>query len=166
MLPRKFKPEGRALPAWLNALIGPVSFDFVAPHPLEEVLRVLKTQPQSRLGRIDPTPVDADTFAFSMKKRESRYTTLEGHGYFKRWDRNTTHVTGRLNVTSNQYWLFLMMAFFVVLLLFVELETPVWLILLLFDLVMWGYTRQHLHEVAHLIERTLDVDLSDDDSVK
>ena len=198
MLPRKSKPEGRALPAWLTAFVGPLHLDFVAPYPLEETTRLLKAQKHigfrqlaasypvevaerllhgephpglPRLGgslsvRVNLARVDADTFAFSVKKYGSLYATTEAHGHLKRWDQGTTHVTGRVNATPYQYWVYLPIVFFTTMCCMVLTLRYWWIMLLLFSGIMmisWVVMRYNRYDVAHLIEQALDADLSEDD---
>ena len=171
MLLNKSKSEDRDLPVWLDDLVGPLYLDFVAPYPLEEALRLLKAQEQRGFFRlrkvlVDLTPVDADTFAFYVKKYGNKYATIEARGYLKRWDRKTTHVTGRVNASAYQYLAYLFVALFAVVFIYVALEELWWFILLFTGIMVvnWALMRRNRYDVAHLIEQTLDADLSEDDN--
>ena len=172
MLLNKSKSEDRELPVWLDDLVGPLYLDFVAPYPLEEALRLLKAQEQRGFFRrrkvlVDLTPVDDDTFAFYVKKYGSKYATIEARGYLKRWDRKTTHVTGRVNASAYQYWVYLPLAFFTTIFIVVAYEFLWWFALLFIGVMImnWAFMRSNRYDVARLIERTLDADYSADDDV-
>lgn len=100
---KKNKPSDSALPDWLEALVGPLYLDFVAPFPLEETLRRIKAEEQLgffryRKVRVDLITHDADTFGFKIKKWGNKYAETEARGYLKRWGKNSTLVTGQVNL--------------------------------------------------------------------
>ena len=171
MLLNKSKSEDRALPEWLDFLVGPLYLDFVAPYPLEEALDLLQAQERHGFFRyrkvwVELTPVDADTFAFYVKKYGNKYATTEAHGYLKRWDRKTTHVTGRVNVVAYQYLVYLFFVLFGAVFIYVGLEIMWWFPLLFMGIMAmsWAMMRHNRYDVAGLIEQTLDADLGDDDN--
>ncbi|MBZ0300068.1 MAG: hypothetical protein K8J31_10020 [Anaerolineae bacterium] len=165
----KNKPEDRALPDWLDALVGPLYLDFVASYPLEEALRRIKAEEQLgffrlRKVRVDLIPHDADTFGFTVRKWGNKYSTTEAHGYLKRWGERTTHVTARVNLALYNYLLILPA---LVVFGFFYLSVFRWMGLFLVVLVgimilSWVFMRQNRCDVARLIETALDASADDD----
>ena len=157
---------------WLDTFFGPVYLDFVAPFPLEESLDLLKAQEKRGFFRyrkvlVDLTPVDADTFTFYVKKYGNKYATTEAHGYLKRWDRKTTHVTGRVNASAYQYLAYLFVVLFAAVFIYMALEIMWWFPLLFMGIMAmsWAMMRHNRYDVAGLIEQALDADYSADDDV-
>ena len=172
MILKKNKSEDRETQDWLDSLVSPLYLDFVAPFPLEESLDLLKAQEKRGFFRyrkvlVDLTPVDADTFTFYVKKYGNKYATTEAHGYLKRWDRKTTHVTGRVNVTANQYWSYLAIALFLMLFTVAAFELLWWSTLLYGGVLVmsWFLMRRNRYDVAGLVEQALDADYSAEDDV-
>lgn len=165
---RKSKPEDRQLPAWLDALIGPVYLDFVAPMPLEEALRRLKAEEQTGFFRyrrvhVDLIPYDADTFGFKVKKSGGKYATTEARGLLKRWDKNTTQVTGEVNLAAYNYWT--MPLAFVFMLVFIAAMPGqmLWFTVVFVGILAltWVTMRSNRQEVAQIILKALEAEYED-----
>ena len=165
---RKTKPEDRQLPAWLDALIGPLYLDFVASMPLEEALQRLKAEEKQGFFRyrrvhVDLIPYDADTFGFTVRKSGGKYATTEARGLLKRWDEYTTQVTGEVNLAAHNYWV---MPFVVVfMLLFIALlPGNMWWFAAAFMGIMvmsWVSMRHNRQEVAQIVLQALEARLDE-----
>lgn len=165
---QKTKPENSTLPAWLEPLVGPLYLDFVAPMPLEEALRRIKAEEKTgffhyRRIHVDLIPHDADTFGFKVKKSGGKYATTEARGLLKRWDKNTTQVTGEVNVAAYNY-LFLPVIFVIMVFLVTLLPGQYWWFGTLFIAsvgLSWYTMRRNRHEIARLIETALEAQIED-----
>jgi hypothetical protein len=165
---RKTKSEDRTLPAWLDALVSPLYLDFVASMPLEEALQRIKTEEQQgffryRTVRVDLIPYDADTFGFVVKKSGSKYATTEAHGLLKRWDKNTTQVTGKVNLSPLHYWTMPLMLVVLVIYLVTLPANVQWFSVIFVGIILytWFSMRQNRHDVAQLVLKALKTELNE-----
>jgi hypothetical protein len=109
---RKVKPKTKRR--------GKPSFDFVSSYPLDLCVHLLNSQdgqeqhhplslrflPPNGLLRVEITPTDEDSCLFRVKWQDKKrrgsllfpisYATVKGH--IKRWDSQSTHVAGRIQV--------------------------------------------------------------------
>jgi hypothetical protein len=164
----KRKAENSSVPAWLDALVGPLYLDFVSPFPLEEAIRLLKQEEVSgwfryRRIRVDLIPQDADTFGYTLTKSGNRYATTEARGYLKRWGKQSTLVTGQVNVTTAYYILYVAITVFMLVFISTMFIRMTWFVLLFVGimLVNWYVIRRNRHDVARLIEKALHAEDTD-----
>jgi hypothetical protein len=165
---QKNKPENSTLPAWLEPLVGPLYLDFVAPMPLEEALRRIKAEEKTgffhyRRIHVDLIPHDADTFGFKVKKSGGKYATTEARGLLKRWDKNTTQVTGEVNLAAYNYWTMPLAFGFMVVFIAAMYSNMLWFVVIFAGIMAltWVTMRSNRQQVAQIILQALEAQTED-----
>jgi hypothetical protein len=160
----KSKPVDRTLPVWLDALVGPLYLDFVAPMPLEEALQRLKAEEVSGFFRririqVSLIQCDADTFNFHVQRRTGNLHRTHGRGILKRLHNGTTVVMGQVNVGIDDYLIFPIMLGLAAVYVFICLQSWFGFLYLGMLLLYWYSMRRSLYEVVRLIETALEAEI-------
>ena len=164
-----FEPQKRLNIPWSSALFGPIKLDFVAPYPLETSLERLKQREKTGVVRRDQLMVnftleDADTFSFHLKRSGGFQAAVNAHGYLKRGEADSTHVTARISLSLYNYLFFGLLILIIVIFVIPSFRYPAAFIVLFAIVIAFNFSilRSQAHRLANLIEQALRADVSGD----
>ena len=169
-LKRKRKSTQSPLPKWLDPIIGPLDIDFVAPYPLETVIRILN-QRSHRIYKdsacIKLTKTDASSYDFVLVKTDTAFRMVKAQGVLSQRSKNTAHIWARINAPIGIYLvnlaliaLSILFAIFLMLILLnskVEFGDcwPIVLFAMIFPIAYWAEFRNERRKLARTIEVSL-----------